>query len=115
MSHSTRRQSREFDDEPDERVVGRRARGTRRARGAAGEYSYRANRGPMYLGTPAGAGGNVVADDADIIRACTRKKAYPTIGAAEFVAAKSTVSLRAYACRYCGLFHIGSFSAKAQS
>lgn len=56
---------------------------------------------PDYMTTPG----------ADAIRACNRKKAYPTEDLAKKVARKvaekSGDDIIAYGCEYCGRYHIG--------
>lgn len=51
-------------------------------------------------------------DDADLTRTCTRKNGYPSQAFAKLAIASihqrnPVASLRAYACRRCGLWHVG--------
>lgn len=51
-------------------------------------------------------------DEADVTRACTRKKGYPTEAVAQLSIGSihhmnPTAEVRAYGCRHCGLWHVG--------
>jgi hypothetical protein len=52
-------------------------------------------------------------DSADVLWACTRKKAYPSeeiakLGVASIVKGNPGAEVRPYACRRCGLWHVGA-------
>jgi hypothetical protein len=51
-------------------------------------------------------------DNADVIRSCARKKAYPTeaiarLSVSSIVSGDPTACVRPYQCRHCGLWHVG--------
>ena len=59
---------------------------------------------------------HIDSEDADTLWACARKKAYPSediakLSVAAIVKSQPRAEVRAYACRRCGLWHVGATPA----